>query len=489
MPRPTTTETQEDYISRFMKSAEAQKDFPSEKQRSAVAYSMWEKRNDIKVKENFLGVLKDPPTLASIAEKHGVSVEVLTEELRKGAKVELEHTPDEKTAEVIALHQLNEEAFFYRKERQNSTATWPESFKARHMEPGLVHYSDDGPLDPVTKQPSGATYLIKKETIGRARESLRNKPITVLHQKVNPQDFSEGKVSGIISRAWCNADDGWDWVDFSVWDEKAKEQCHRGYQVSCAHRPTEYDMTPGTWHNIPYDGEILDFVYTHVAIVPNPRYEGSKILCNSTGGGNMINKLKTLFNWKGVSHSVELDNKIEIDLGNGTKVLLPELVNSFKAGQADKERQELVNAARTLTDDMVISIDGVDVASIKDLKASYLRAEEKRNASECEKAEKEKAEKEAEEKKNAEEQEAKEKAEKEAEEKKNAEEQEAKEKAEKEAEEKKNATDSRHFEDLKSAAQQRNTPLDLKGTAPESTQDRLNRGKAMFGGQNLQRKK
>src|SRR5258708_515431 len=49
MPRPKQGESKDDYVSRFMGSAEARKDYPDEKQRAAVAYSMWgERKNETK---------------------------------------------------------------------------------------------------------------------------------------------------------------------------------------------------------------------------------------------------------------------------------------------------------------------------------------------------------------------------------------------------------------------------------------------------------
>src|ERR1700721_2760610 len=45
MPYPTKDESKSEYISRFVSSSEAKEDFPDEKQRLAVAYSLWEKRN------------------------------------------------------------------------------------------------------------------------------------------------------------------------------------------------------------------------------------------------------------------------------------------------------------------------------------------------------------------------------------------------------------------------------------------------------------
>jgi hypothetical protein len=45
VPYPKKAETQEEYVARFMASAEAQRSFPDRKQRLAVAYSMWRDRN------------------------------------------------------------------------------------------------------------------------------------------------------------------------------------------------------------------------------------------------------------------------------------------------------------------------------------------------------------------------------------------------------------------------------------------------------------
>lgn len=44
MPKPKQKENKYDFISRFMSSEEAKKDFPDKDQRLAVAYSLWKKK-------------------------------------------------------------------------------------------------------------------------------------------------------------------------------------------------------------------------------------------------------------------------------------------------------------------------------------------------------------------------------------------------------------------------------------------------------------
>ena len=55
------------------------------------------------------------PTPSAIAKKHGVDVDMIIQQLRKGVKVELEHTPDKMTAMEIALDHLNELPDYYSK--------------------------------------------------------------------------------------------------------------------------------------------------------------------------------------------------------------------------------------------------------------------------------------------------------------------------------------------------------------------------------------
>ncbi len=45
MPRPVKGESQKNYLARFMSSPEARESFPEQKQRAAVAYSMYRRRN------------------------------------------------------------------------------------------------------------------------------------------------------------------------------------------------------------------------------------------------------------------------------------------------------------------------------------------------------------------------------------------------------------------------------------------------------------
>ena len=57
--------------------------------------------------------IKKTKSLDKIAKKHKVSVESLEKQLKKGIKIEMEHTTDRGEAEIIALHHLDEIPDYY----------------------------------------------------------------------------------------------------------------------------------------------------------------------------------------------------------------------------------------------------------------------------------------------------------------------------------------------------------------------------------------
>lgn len=190
---------------------------------------------------------------------------------------------------------------------------WAKLFTGHHLEPGIVTYdNEDG---------SKTTYLLTREAIAKMRKSAEGKPIVGRsgnydHKKVQPTDFVEGEVDGVVVESFDNPESGWEDVRFLVWDKDTKSKCLEGFQLSCAYVPTETDDTPGLWHNCPYDAIILNGEYTHVAVVPNPRYEGATILANSLKGGIVDNMLKAVLKCVPLPKLKEVLNSLEADAKN-----------------------------------------------------------------------------------------------------------------------------------------------------------------------------
>lgn len=137
-------------------------------------------------------------------------------------------------------------------------------FKARFLQPGLVKY-DFG------------VCLLKKETIDKFVNTFMDCSIIIGHK----DDIEEADKQGEIKNIWFS-DDGWYWCDGFISDEAA-QKVENGFNVSCQYRITEYSNNlEGKLHNgNPYDKEILNGVFEHLAIVDKPRYEDAYIAVNA----------------------------------------------------------------------------------------------------------------------------------------------------------------------------------------------------------------
>lgn len=248
MPRPRAGEPKSSYIARFMESSEAQSDFPDEKQRLAVAYSMWGE------KQNAYPSYGGPTWPKAYA----------TNFIEPG---------------VVAYQDLGPckvcgDAFSCGKNAQGQDLC----------------------------QPEGAIVLLKQDAIERFAKSLVGRPVTIDHQDVSPNTVTDGEADGIVTRVWRDDKTGWWNAEYLAWSPEAQQYSEDpNYSVSCAYDPKETDDNGGEYHSIPYASEILDGEMTHLALVKNPRYEGAKIwpsLQNRKALANSKKKGGSMFNWK-----------------------------------------------------------------------------------------------------------------------------------------------------------------------------------------------
>lgn len=382
MPNPTQGESESEFVSRFMESPEARADYPDQKQRAAVAYSKFRERQN---------------AACAICAQEFKDWTLYRDHMQEAHKQDL--------MKVANTGQVGRK------------------MRVRFIEPGPANYADIG------------TVLISKEALDKFAHTIEGRPIfNEVHKEVSNDDFSSGRADGIMGGNVRFEQDGWFWADAYVWDPATIQNIvQNGYKVSCAYDVKRWSDAGGTYHNIPYNREVLDGEYTHMAIVNNPRYERATIVYNDKGGAM---KLKWFTRSKDkpeeqVASEVELTNAV-VPL-DGKEVPLEDVIKGFTA---QAKRQELANAK--LGDEDLIQVGDAKIA-VKDLKAGYLAS--LKNAEDDEKKKKE-----DEERQNAEEEEKKKKEE---EERKNAEEEEKKKKEEKERE------NAKHFEDLQKLANSR----------------------------------
>jgi hypothetical protein len=191
-------------------------------------------------------------------------------------------------------------------------------------------------------QPEGATILVEQDALERMQNSFVGKPVTIDHQEVDPSTVSDGEAEGVVTRVWRDAATGWFKCEFLVWTPEAQEHAaDTKWSVSCAYDPLKTDDTGGEWHSVHFASRMLEGQYTHLALVENPRYEkarinpvllNSKVLANRRNrkGGSM---LEGIVKWwkKGGSRTNALtanpDEKV--DLGNGKEASFKELMSAL----------------------------------------------------------------------------------------------------------------------------------------------------------------
>lgn len=157
---------------------------------------------------------------------------------------------------------------------------WPSVYSCTWLEQGLVSYEDVG----------AGVALLKKETIERCMPTLVGKPVIIDHIDVTPKDFKEEAV-GYVTRVWFNPVDGWFWCDFLLHDDKGKQVVAKGYSVSCSF-DVKATNRGGEYHAIPFDEELTELEFTHLALVETPRYEECKVYANSKGASMVTDKKK-----------------------------------------------------------------------------------------------------------------------------------------------------------------------------------------------------
>lgn len=201
----------------------------------------------------------------------------------------------------------------------NSTDGWPSAVDMKVIDPGVVFYED---LVNAEGQHVGGNVLVQKPALDRMAASMEGKPIVNWdHRTVKPGEYNKGKFQGIITKVYFNSADGWYHASGYVWDEPTRKNIQNGYSISCAYAVSEWGEG-GAYHKVPYEKEVLNGTYTHIAVVPVPRYEGARIeLLNSAKGGIM--GLLSLFRKDKPEEKIDLDTSKSVVAveGHGDKTI------------------------------------------------------------------------------------------------------------------------------------------------------------------------
>lgn len=414
-------------------------------------------------------------TLEELAKKYSVELTFLEAQLKVGIEIEKEHLTDGDDIELakkIAMDHLHEIPDYYDKlakiEKKNAKQL-PSVYYCKHIEKGVTQYEDE-------------MILIDDDALNQLNPTMAGKPVYVMHvNEVDVKNIQE-EADGYVFESFYLECDGWHWAKFICVSDKSHEAVAKGWSVSNAYTPSEW-AGGGEHHSVPFNRKIINGIYTHLAIVPDPRYEGAKIYTPEQFKQYKEEKeleLKELQNSKKEKGTMlkfmrkkretqEVDGDLVLELKNGKEVSINEMievVSNAKKNEDDDDKDVKVNM------DEIIPV-GDEKMTIKDLVNAYLKTSKKNqedeDAKEKEKQDK-KNEEEEEEKKNAEEEAKK----KEEENKKNMEEDDAKKKDE---DEKKNGRTGGHYQALMNA---RSSGDNEERVVIESGADRVARGKERY---------
>jgi len=245
-----------------------------------------------------------------------------------------------------------------------------QTYTGRFLEAGVVQYEDE-------------MAYIRQENLMNIGEKFKGAYVVIDHKDLTKDETDQ--VCGYISKVWL--DDGWVWCDFVVNNEEAINLIdNENYSLSCAYWAITKDIK-GTYHNIPYDKEIVDGEAIHLAIVNKPRYEDAIIYKNS-----IKDKIMTIFKFKkeekkenSITKEIDLETA-RFEIEEGKTVSVADMIKAYNAAEEEKKAKEEEEKAKVNSDDE-FEIDG-KMVKVKDLANAY-KAQMKKNEEEKEEEKKE----------------------------------------------------------------------------------------------------
>lgn len=205
------------------------------------------------------------------------------------------------------------------------------TYRAKFISAGPVGYKD-------------GVYFLPQDALDSFAYSLKGCPVVMGHQDIEDRKDMEEKAVGYVSNVdRCETSGDW-YADFVMFDEKAINKVNNGDvpYVSCAYKAdlSEEDLMI---NNVKYKKRIIGGEMLHLALVKNPRYNGTDIWRNSSedylvAEGVLYNqKDSVMFGFK--KTKVELDKDTLINTCAG-EMTIEELANALEEAKATIAEQE-----------------------------------------------------------------------------------------------------------------------------------------------------
>ena len=205
------------------------------------------------------------------------------------------------------------------------------TYRAKFISAGPVGYKD-------------GVYFLSQDTLDEFAFTLKGCPVLIGHQDVEDRKDMEEKAVGYVAHVdRCEVSGDW-FADFVIFDEKAINKIDNGDVpfVSCAYK-ADLSQEDLMINNVKYKKRIIGGEMLHLALVKNPRYNGTEIWRNScedylVGEGVLYNqKDNVMFGFKKVKTEIDKDTLVNTCSGEMT---IEELVNALEEAKATIAEQE-----------------------------------------------------------------------------------------------------------------------------------------------------
>jgi hypothetical protein len=237
------------------------------------------------------------------------------------------------------------------------------------------------------------TILVTKQTLEALKQSAIGIPVIIDHPEtpITAETIKTMPVVGRVADLHYDESGELYYAHFVIDDAEALKLIESGYGVSTAWYGDKY-AGPGTFNNMPYDRELLEGRYEHLAIVQTPRYEMAvnPIFMNSiaghsdNAGDKLINENKRSISmigkvWKKLTSREEIkvnsgeEYSIEVD---GLEVPLSEAIAAIAAlKKNEKEDKEKEENKKKLNGEDTVDVDGEEM-TVNELVAAYKKTKD-----------------------------------------------------------------------------------------------------------------
>lgn len=205
-----------------------------------------------------------------------------------------------------------------------------QTYRARFISPGAVGYKE-------------GVYLLSSGALDSFAYTLKRCPVVVGHQDILDYKDMLEKAVGYVSNVDRGEDGSW-FADFVVFCPKAIKKIENGEvpYVSCAY-DAELSSDKVNVNNVEYKREILGGEMKHLALVKNPRYNGTEVWKNSDDDyfvteGTLYNEKENTMNlFKKVKTEIDKDSMVSTNNGDKTIEDLVQEYNSLAEKVTEQE--------------------------------------------------------------------------------------------------------------------------------------------------------